>query len=60
MLDVEKRVQDWQKSISLEENTLLLAHAGVVRVLRCILGEKRENAFSYPVPHLVWQQHVLS
>ena len=60
MLDVEQRVQDWKDTLLLEEDTLLLAHAGVVRVLRCILGEKRENAFSYPVPHLLWQEHLFS
>ena len=58
MIDVEIRVHDWLHSFHRQENTLLIAHAGVVRVLRCLLGENRKKAFSYSVPHLIWQQHT--
>ena len=58
MMDVELRVKQWLNDEEPESHTLLLAHAGVVRILRCILGEKRDQAFSYAVPHLGWQTHT--
>ena len=60
MLDVESRVQDWLRTGPVQSNTLLVAHAGVVRVLRCILGEERAQAFACSVTHLVWEKHVLT
>ena len=58
MLDVEKRVQGWLRNCFLQPDTLLVAHAGVVRVIRCLLGEERSQAFACAVPHLVWEKHL--
>lgn len=59
MLDVEKRVAQWLRTCFSQSNTLLVAHAGVVRVLRCLLGLPRGEAFAESVTHLKWEKHQL-
>ena len=53
---LQNRVQNWLDQTSFSENPVLIAHAGVVRTLRVIGGQRWEQAMATPVPHLQWER----
>src|SRR5918996_271175 len=52
---VEARVRSWWQSLRIEEDEVLIAHAGVIRALRVIgAGYSWDDAMQMSVPHAAW------
>ena len=56
-LAVEARVRSWWESLEDDPDEVLIAHAGVIRALKVLIGECRWNeAMQTPIRHLKWMR----
>ena len=55
-----QRVKDWLSEQSFTEPTLIVTHAGVLRVLQVLSGEDWDQAMETTHSYLEWQRFVLT
>ena len=55
-----QRVKGWLTQQRFEETTLLVTHAGVLRVLQVLSGGSWEQAMNTSHPYLKWKEHILT
>ena len=55
-----QRVKDWLCQQCFSKPTLLVTHAGVLRVLQVLSGVSWEQAMNTPHPYLAWRMQALT